>query len=102
MKIKLSNKGKAYWINYFGFWGIFIIACLIMANTDSYDGGPSNTFDFKTGFIITSIIASFFLAHFVARKYSRNEELDELRVKEGLSYQEFNSKYGKILEIIDK
>ncbi len=48
------------------------------------------------------MIASFILAHKIAKKYSRNEELDELRAKEGLDYKSFNSKYAKIFEIFDK
>ena len=102
MKTKISSKKKAYWKNYFGFWLVFIVACLIMGNIDSYDGGPSGSFSFRTGFIIVSIVSTFILAHLVAKKYSKNEEVDELRVKEGLTYQEFNSKYGKLFEILDK
>ena len=75
MKTKLSNKNKAYWFNYFSFWGIFIITCLIFGNMDSYDGGPSGSFSFRTGFIIVSIVSTLVLAHLVAKKYSKNEEV---------------------------
>jgi hypothetical protein len=100
MRIKLSNKNKAYWLNYLGYWLVFILCSLVLSSIDHYDGEPL-VFNFKLGFIITSIISSFILAHFIAKKYRRNEEIDELRVKEGLDYKEFNSKYGHLLKIID-
>ena len=92
---------KVYLKNYFGFWLIFVFICLIASYVSNYDGEPRN-FDFKSGFIFTSIIASFILANLIAKKYSKNEEIDELRKKEGLDYKEFNLKYGKVFEIYDK
>lgn len=72
MKIKLSDKSKTYWINYFGYWLIFVLFWLIISGAGNYESEPIH-FDFKFGFIFTSIITSFILAHFVAKKYSGNE-----------------------------
>ena len=102
MKIKLSNKNKTYWLNYLGYWLIFIFSCLVFGNIEYYDGGSPVGFDFKFGFMATSIISAFVLAHLIAKKYSKYEQLDEFRIKEGLDYKEFNSKYGRLLEIMDK
>jgi uncharacterized membrane-anchored protein len=99
MKIKLSNKNRAYWINYAGYWLIFILISLALGSANYDDLG---SFNFKLGFIGTSIIASFVLANNVAKKYRRYEEMDELRIKEGLEQREFNQKYGKLFDIIDK
>lgn len=101
MKIKISSKSKTYWFNYLSFWLIFILACVVLGNINTMDGEPKNL-DLKLGFMITSIFSSFVLAHLIAKKYSKNEEVDELRVKEGLDYKEFNSKYGSLLKIMDK
>lgn len=88
---------KSYWINYLGYWAIFVFIVFMFSDYDLETG----YFDFKYGFLITCIISNFFLAHFVAKKYSRDEKIDELRTKEGLSYEEFNLKYGKLLDVLD-
>lgn len=99
MKIKISNVNKLYWINYLAYWLIFALIVLI---TSGSGDGESWNFNLKFGLIATSAISSFILAHFVAKKFYRSEKIDELRIKEGLEYKEFNSKYGKLLDIIDK
>jgi hypothetical protein len=101
MKIKLSDKNKFYWINYFGFWLIFAGVLFLVSVVINTDGEP-NRYDFKTGYIVIATISTFILAHKIARSYERSVEIDELRVKENMEYKEFNAKYGKMMEIYNK
>lgn len=101
MRIKFSNKTKAYWLNYFGYWLIFSLFSAIISTTSANEG-ESIKFGFKYGFMVASIVSSFVLAHMIAKKYSKNEEIEELRVKEGLNHKDFNSKYGSLFKIYDK
>jgi len=99
MKFKFQFKNKNYWKNYLGYWAIFALAVLITGHGSVENGEPD---DYKHGFLFVSIITSFILANLIAKKYSISDEIDELRIKEGLEHKEFNSKYGKIFEIYDK
>jgi len=98
IKNKISNKNKVYWLNLFYYWLIFIIASILVAGSRDLADEPTG-FNFTFGFTFVSICSAFVLGHVIARKFSRGEELDELRTKEGLSHQEFRSKYGKVFDI---
>ncbi len=99
-KIFKKRTKKAYWLNYLYFWLTFVILWIMLSSTGMAE--EDSSFDLKYGFIFTAIISSFVLAHLIAKKFSRYEKLDELRIKEGLSQEEFRSKYYGVLEIDDK
>jgi len=78
MRINFSNKSKVYWTNYFGYWLIFILVSIILGSINRIEDGPI-FFNFKEGFVITSIISTFILAHMIARKYSGYNDIDKIR-----------------------
>jgi hypothetical protein len=96
---KLSKGDKVLWKNFFTCLFIFIVAVVLLGFTT--DEVTNEKFGFLESYIILSSFSVIALCYKLALPLKRNEEVDEFRVKRGLTIEEFNKKYGEVLELMD-
>lgn len=94
---KLPLKDKIFWKNLFYYIMIFIGACFLFSlGFEEY-----SEFNLLDGYLITSFICVLWLGFKIAMNFSRNEDLNDLRIKEKLTWEEFRKKYKEIIDIYE-
>lgn len=95
---KLPLKDRTVWKNFFMAVTVFVGAWLLLGF--SIDAGTGAAFGLQEAFNILAFIAIIYGCFRIGMYFGRSHDFDRLRIKEGLSWEEFNTKYKDILNVI--
>jgi hypothetical protein len=99
--MKLPLKDRVFWKNFWMAFGLFMAIPTSAAILIPFsDYGLTSLQAFTDAFGLLSTLAVLNVCYRIGMYFARSVEFNELRNREGLTWEEFRTKYQGILEII--
>lgn len=98
--MKLPLKDRTIWKNFFIAIASFLVAWMVLGFL--LNDGTRAAYGFQVAFNLLAVLAVIYGCFRIGIYFGQSHDFDRLRIKEGLSWEQFNTKYKDILTVIHK